>query len=85
MAKKWFQKAVKAKPPDTLGGWHKTLPASTRRRRALSSRPRNWSTERKYRSAGRALNALANVTRDKHTKQIARADARYFFSKIKRR
>jgi len=81
---KWFRKAVTAKPPNTLGGWSKSQPKSERRRRALSSRPRNWSKKKRYLSAGRALMALANITKDKETKRKAKADAEYFFSKLRR-
>lgn len=83
MAKKWFEEAVQARPPNTLGGWMKGQQASARRRKALASRPKNWSLDRKRRSAGRALQALANVTRDRRTEQVARQDARHFFSKLK--
>ena len=83
MTKKWFRKAVMAKLPYTLGGWKKNLPTTLRRRKALSSRPKNWALKRRYLSAGRALIALSNVTRDKQTKKIARIDANYFFKKLK--
>jgi len=82
MKRKWFKKAVMSKPPYTLGGWSKGLPPDVRRRRALASRPKNWSLERRRLSAGRALQALANVTKDKRTKEIAQRDARYFFKKL---
>lgn len=79
--KKWFQKAVNSKPPYSLGGWKKTQAPTTRRREALSSRPKSWSLSRRRLSAGRALIALANVTKDQPTKTKARADAKYFFRK----
>lgn len=82
--KKWFGKAVRDKPPYTLGGWKKTYKPETRRRLALASRPPKWSLYRRYLSAGRALVALANVTKDMATIVRARADARYFFSKAKK-
>jgi len=85
---KWFKKAVREKPPYNLGGWKKNQSARTRRRIALNSRPKNWTLKRKYLSAGRALQSLANVTKDRRTKVIARMDARYFFAKnelLKRR
>jgi len=88
MRKQWFQKAIKNKPPNTLGGWNKNQTPSTRRRLALQSRPRNWTLKHRYLSAARALQALANVTKDRRTKVIARMDARYFFAKnelLKRR
>jgi len=84
MAKKWFSKAVRAKPPYSLGGWKKSLPAAARRRKALASRPKNWSLKKRRLSAGRALLALANVTRDRKTKELAMLDAKYFFSLLKK-
>lgn len=78
MAKKWFKKAVKKRPPNTLGGWKKNLPAKVRRDKAYKSRPKSWSAERKLLSAARALIALANVTQDIETKKAARADATFF-------
>ena len=82
MAKKWFRKAVMDKPPYKLG-WKKNQSSATRRRNALSSRPKNWTLKNRYRSAGQALNALANVTKDKPTATKARADAKYFFNKMR--
>lgn len=83
MAKKWFKKAVREKPPYSLGGWKKTDSAETRRRKAIASRPKHWTLNNRRLSAGRALIALSNVTRDRETREKARADARYFFSKLK--
>jgi len=75
----WFRKAVKARPPYSLGGWTKSKPASSRQKAAISSRPKSWSLKRRRLSAGRALTALANVTRDRATRKKARVDARHFF------
>jgi len=83
MQKKWFQKAVKAKPPYTLGGWSKHQSPVVRRGKALSSRPHNWTLRNRYRSAGQALQALSNVTTDPRTKNLAALDARYFFGKLR--
>ena len=82
---KWFKKAVEEKPPYTLGGWKKTQSPSTRRSKALSSRPKNMTINKRRVSAGRALNALANVTKDKATKTKAKADASYFFKLAKKK
>lgn len=82
--KKWFQKAVRDKPPYSLGGWHKTQSAKTRRRHALDSRPKNWTLDHKRLSAARALQALSNVTKDHQTKLKAGQDARYFFALAKK-
>ena len=83
MKTNWFQRAVKEKPPYDLGGWKKNLPGKTRRLLALRSRPKNWTLKHRYLSTARALNALANVTRDKQTKVNARVDAKYFYKKYK--
>lgn len=80
---KWFKKAVMKKPPYSLGGWKKNQSPSVRRAKALASRPKSWSLKKRRLSAGRALIALANVTRDSRTEMAARADARYFFAKLK--
>lgn len=77
----WFKKAVEEKAPYTLGGWKKEQSASRRRGLALSSRKGNLSKDKKYLSAGRALQALANVTKDAKTKEVAKADANYFYAK----
>ena len=81
--RKWFREAVYKRPPYTLGGWRKNQPARVRRRHALASRPKNWSLRRRRRSAGQALQALANVTKDPETRRKARADAKYFFGLLK--
>lgn len=81
LVRKWFGPAVAARPPYTLGGWRKDQKASVRRRLALSSRPKNWSRKRRYLSAARALQALANVTKDLGTRAAAKADAAYFYAK----
>jgi len=65
-AARWFQ------PGKTLG-WHKGDTQSQRRRTALTSRRGN------YLKTAKALNSLANVTRDDETQRKARADAKYFF------
>jgi hypothetical protein len=78
MVKKWF-KGIRKNT-----GWHKNQSASTRRAKALSARPKNQKLRTRILGAGKSLNALANVTRDKVTKQKARADAKYFFRKLKR-
>lgn len=77
--KKWFQTAIAAKPPNTLGNWHKNKPPHTRRASALRSRPANWTLQHKLLSCARALQALANVTRDTTTKKTAQMDANYFY------
>ena len=81
--KKWYKSAINERSPNTLGGWSKGLPALKRRRYALNSRPKNWKLNTKRLSVGRALQALANVTKDKQTKKVAELDAQYFFKLLK--
>lgn len=84
-SKNWFQKAVNAKVPYSLGGWSKSQSTETRRKEALASRPKNWTLDHKDLSAGRALLALANVTKDKATKKVAKMDSEYFFKLAKKK
>ena len=77
--KKWFKKAILAKKPNTLGGWGKGKKIAIRRRLALASRPKSWTLKHRRLSAGRALQALANITKDKETREKAKADAKHFF------
>ncbi len=59
--------------PTVHTGWKKSDPATTRRRRALAAHKGDRL------AAGRSLQALANVTTDKRTSELAATDARYFF------
>lgn len=68
---KWYQ-------PSTVMGWRKTQSASERRRLALKSHKSDKL------ATARALQSLANVTTDKTTKKLARADAQYFYDLYKR-
>lgn len=85
MAKKkaWFQEAVFSKRPNNLGGWKKDQSPSTRRANAISSRLGSNQDKRAL-SAGRALNALANVSKDPGTKRAAKSDANYFFDRARK-
>lgn len=74
--KKWFKKAVMKRPPFTLSGWKKSMSPTIRRRLAISSRSAHLPEARKLLSASRALQALANVTRNAETKIAAKADAK---------
>jgi len=65
---KWFEAGAKL-------GWRKE--DSQAKRRAISLRNRDGN----YLKAGRALQALANVTRDKRTAHLAKVDSSYFFAK----
>jgi len=71
-AKQWYPKVVKPT------GWAKNLPATTRRRRLITS-------QKDPLKAGRWALSLANLTTDKPTEKKARADSRYFFSRVKKR
>ena len=65
-SKQWFEPS-----PETLHGWEKGM--STEKRRRLAGIARSDL------SSARALNQLANLTADRETKKVARADADYFF------
>jgi hypothetical protein len=71
MVKKWYE------PSKKETGWHKNLSASVRRARMLKAHKSNNL------AAGRACQALANVTKDKTTARLAALDARHFFKKLK--
>lgn len=60
-------------------GWRKGMQMEKRRRVALKNRGGD------YLATGRALQALANVTADKRTKELASKDAAYFFKEHKKR
>ena len=64
---KWF------KPSPRKLNWSKEDTQARRRDNALKARYDNPL------KAGRALQALSNVTKDAETKRKARADAQYFF------
>lgn len=68
---KWYR------PSAVDTGWHKDQPEKTRRGLILIAYKGDSL------AAGRALQALANVTRDKETKEKAASDAKYFFKKYK--
>ena len=59
--------------PQVKMGWKKNQPARTRRAKALRSHGGDTL------ATARALQALANVTTDRKTRELASADARYFF------
>jgi len=81
--KKWFKKAVMDKPPYDLGGWNKSQSTLVRRAKAIASRPDTMNLRTKRLSVARALQALANVTKDKMTKELAQVDANYFYRLLK--
>jgi len=63
--------------------WKKTQSTGVRRRCALASRPKNLSLYDRRLSTARALTALANVTTDRRTKELAKRDADYFYKIIR--
>ena len=73
---KWFK-------PGKHTGWKKSLPSSTRRYRLLASTDKRMTMRKRYVQAGRKAMALANVTEDTTTERKARADAKYFFQKVR--
>jgi len=68
---KWFN------PNETIG-WHKSKPQETRLRLAVRGKHGDKL------AAARALQALANVTKDSETKSKARADAKILFAQHKK-
>jgi len=64
---KWYSSSV-------IMGWRKDQSMATRRRLALRSHKGDKL------ATARALQSLANVTQDKQTKKLARADALYFYA-----
>lgn len=65
--------------PDRKLNWHKDDSQKIRRQKALNSRHSSFL------KAGRALQALANVSNDSETARKAKADATFFFAQHKKR
>ena len=74
---KWFK-------PKKHTGWKKDQKPSVRHSHLLSTTDKRKSLRKRYLEAGRKALALANVTKDKETRKKARADANYFFNKLKK-
>ena len=70
--KKWFD-------PQKERGWSKTQKASTRRTNLLDSTDKRKTLHNRHVEAGKAIQALANVTKDSETKRKANLDAKYHF------
>jgi len=68
---KWFR-------PAEPTGWSKRDSAVKRRRTALASRHGDLL------ATAKALQALSNITTDKDTKRLSRADAIYFFGRYRK-
>jgi len=77
MTEKWFK-------PGKHTGWKKSQSTATRRRHLLDATDKRKSLDARYLEAGRRSQALANVTEDKRTSELAGRDARYFFAKAKK-
>ena len=69
--KRWYA-------PKVHSGWKKSQPAKVRRKLLLRAHKGNLL------SAAKSKQALANVTQDEETREIALADARFFFEEHKR-
>lgn len=82
MVNKWFQKAM-GRSKFSLSGWKKSKKSAIRRRIALSSRPKSWPLKKRLISVSRALQSLANVTKDNLTKIRAKQDSEYFMRKYR--
>jgi len=75
--RKWFK-------PRKHRGWRAADPTETRRRRVLASTDRRKTRRNRYLEAARALQALANVTRDPDTRRKARSDAQHFYRRARK-
>ena len=73
---KWFK-------PTKHTGWRKFQAADVRRRKLFASTSKIMTRAHRYLQAGRRIQALANVTKDPETAKKAKADAEYFFNKLK--
>lgn len=71
--------------PRSHSDWKKTQSATNRRRKLLSSTDKRKSLHDRFVSAGRKIQALANVTKSKETEKKARSDALYFFRKARQK
>ena len=69
---KWYHRKT------TETGWEKDMPTEERRNLMLDAHGGD------YLSAARALQALANVTRDRETKAKAASDAVFFYTEYKK-
>jgi len=74
---KWFK-------PEKETGWKKTQKPATRRRKLMAATDKRRSRHDQYVEAGRMINALANVTKDRETERKARSDAVYFFKRAEK-
>jgi len=75
--KKWFK-------PEKHRGWSKDQKTTTRRRRLLDSTDKRKSLHNRHLEAAKAIQALANVTKDTETEKLAKKDAGYHFKMAER-
>lgn len=75
--RKWYQEAK-----TRHYGWRKEHKQETRIRKLLEAHP--GPKCKKILASARAINALANVTRDPETRRKARADAKLLFARYRR-
>lgn len=71
--------------PKTHSGWEKTQSTETRRSKLMASTDKRLSMHDRLVQAGRKIQSLANVTKDKPTEAKARADAMYFFRRAEKK
>lgn len=76
--KYWFN-------PKSHTNWKKTQSPATRRRKLLASTDKRKSLHDRRVAAGRKIQSLANVSRDKRTAELAKKDAVYFFAKARKK
>ncbi len=77
------KKVVKWFDPEKERDWHKSQKPSTRRRNLMDSTSKNKTIDNRREEARKAIQALANVTKDEPTRKAAQADANYF-SKLRK-
>lgn len=74
---KWYK-------PKKCTGWRKTQSAETRRRKLMESTDKRLTMHNRNIQAGRRAQSLSNVQQDEKTKQLAKSDAIYFFTRAKK-
>ena len=67
----------------TVAGWHYTQKPEYRRRLVYESTDKRMSRYKRYLEAGRKMSAVANVSQNSNIRQTAKADADYFYRKVR--
>ena len=64
-------------------GWHYTQKPEYRRRLVYESTDKRRSNYKRYLEAAKKMTAVANVSQNSNVRQTAKADADYFYSKVR--